>query len=205
MRKSINYIEGDLFASIDPLIKDAAGPRILIPHVCNNVGAWGAGFVVPLGRQYPLAKSEYLRWHHSGCTIQGAPFMLGNTQIVDVSGGTGKPMIANMIAQDGLGGEGARPRMLRYDALAACMLYIGIGFNPDNLKIFCPMFGSGIAGGDWSFVSELITDTWVRRGFDVTVCYLPGQVPNFTAVLGESGASSPAEKSTVEVGAGDCL
>ena len=33
--------------------------EVIIPHICNNVGGWGAGFVVPLGRHYPDAKKSY--------------------------------------------------------------------------------------------------------------------------------------------------
>jgi hypothetical protein len=34
------------------------------------------------------------------------------------------------------------------------------------------MFGSALAGGDWRFIEELITDCWLVRGIQVTVYYL---------------------------------
>ena len=51
----IKYQVGDLFEAIDSYKE-----KIIIAHVCNNKGAWGSGFVIPLGKKYPLAKSEYL-------------------------------------------------------------------------------------------------------------------------------------------------
>jgi hypothetical protein len=45
-------------------------------------------------------------------------------------------------------------------------------------QIICPMFGSGLAGGDWNFVEKLIEDCWLRRDIPVTVCYLPQFLPS---------------------------
>jgi hypothetical protein len=38
--------------------------------------------------------------------------------------------------------------------------------------IICPKFGSGLAGGKWDFIEELIIDCWCKQSIDVTVCYL---------------------------------
>ena len=46
--------------TIKYLLGDATSPdlstRPLIAHICNDIGAWGKGFVVPLGQKYPKAK-----------------------------------------------------------------------------------------------------------------------------------------------------
>ena len=163
---TLKYVEGDLFEYVDK-----CDTPIIIPHVCNNQGVWGAGFVVPLGKKYPLAKTIYLRNHLLG------QLDLGSVDFIEVSDNI---MVANMIAQT-LGGS----RPLYYNDLAYCMDTI-IGTKDDEFdkdtkgrfqKIVCPMFGSGLAGGDWNFIEKLIEDCWIREGWDVTVCYFKSSLP----------------------------
>jgi hypothetical protein len=45
----ITYIVGD---ATDP---QGQGKKMIV-HVCNDIGAWGLGFVVPLGTKFPKAK-----------------------------------------------------------------------------------------------------------------------------------------------------
>jgi len=41
-------------------------------------------------------------------------------------------------------------------------------------EIHCPQFGSGLAGGNWEFITELIEDIWVENGLAITVYeYVP--------------------------------
>jgi hypothetical protein len=46
------------------VVGDATTPQgnrpMVIAHVCNDVGAWGRGFVVPLGKRYPSAKQQFV-------------------------------------------------------------------------------------------------------------------------------------------------
>lgn len=140
-----------------------------IVHVCNNVGAWGAGFVVPLGQRYPKARQSYLDW----CREKGQA-ILGSAQIVEVIDKVPLVYVANMAAQEGTGGV----RPLRYNALAACMDQVAASCKEaKNPVIFAPFFGSDLAGGNWAFIEELIMDCWIRRNIPVTICYLPGRVP----------------------------
>jgi O-acetyl-ADP-ribose deacetylase (regulator of RNase III) len=161
---TIKYEEGDLFAAIAKLKK-----IIAIPHVCNNQGAWGAGFVVPLAKTFPLAKQRYyhmLKQH--GLELGDVHYShIPDTRIV----------VANMIAQT-LGGE----RPLYYNMLAKCMddisrMLESEGTRKNNIEIHAPAFGSGLAGGRWDIIAELIEDCWLRRNLSVTIHYLPGQDP----------------------------
>src|SRR5581483_3425636 len=54
----LSYVEGDLFGPI----KAMTGKTVLLPHVCNNRGAWGSGFVVPLMRHFPKTRELYMKW-----------------------------------------------------------------------------------------------------------------------------------------------
>lgn len=168
--KKINYVNGDLFDNIPE-------SPIVIAHVCNDKGAWGAGFVIPLADHFPTSKHCYLEWHKNGSPVQGALSTefckRGGTQFVETEGNV---WVANMVAQT-LGGE----RPLFYNDLALCMdrvAYFVFSQLENKGEIICPMFGSGLAGGDWNFVEKLIEDCWTRKDIDVTVCYLPQFLPD---------------------------
>lgn len=48
----IQYITGD---ATDP----TGGGNKIIAHVCNDIGAWGAGFVLAISRRWPQPEAEY--------------------------------------------------------------------------------------------------------------------------------------------------
>lgn len=161
-QNEIVYVDGDLFeieAKVD-------SPHI-IAHVCNNQGGWGAGFVIPLGRKYHIAKLAYQEWHKgaiiNGVLYQDESFKLGEIQAVSVRSDI---CVVNMIAQT-LSGE----RPLYYNHLCKCMdkvaFLAGMGIIPNS--IICPQFGSGLAGGNWNIIKHLIHDCWCRIELNVTV------------------------------------
>ena len=156
VKNVISYIEGDLFAAI----KDKKN-TIVLPHICNSKKAWGAGFVVPLGKHYPKAKEVYL---------SGSP-QLGDTDFVECD----NVIICNMVAQT-LGGE----RPLYYQYLAKCMEAVAnrcfsIECYDAEYEIHAPAFGTNLAGGDFNIIKELIHDCWIRDlNAKVNIYYLPG-------------------------------
>lgn len=188
---TIKYAEGDLFAAVDA---DKRPGITIIPHICNNKNAFGAGFVVPLTKRFPLAKMDYHDWYRHQFTesITTGEFGLGETQFITVEepsdpvAKTKLVVVANMVAQT-LGGS----RPLSYSRLAECMievadhscllrkyvleqpLYKRLFPQGSSLRIAAPMFGSGLAGGDWNFIERLIEDCWLRNGIEeVTIYYL---------------------------------
>ena len=173
---NIKYIEGDIFAGIN---NDDSPGAIILPHVVNDKKAFGAGFVIPLARQFPIVKQEYLKWAESdGYDVafsEDPCFILGNTQFVNVDD---KVFVANMLAQT-LGGK----RPLYYNHLARCMdevaqfVFSRTQSREHEARIFCPAFGSGLSGGYWPFVEQLIDDCWIRRNISVTVFYLKDTLP----------------------------
>lgn len=185
MTATIEYIEGDLFNGLTKL-RDTG--TVVIAHVCNDKGVMGAGFVMPLERAYPHAKRAYQEWYRgkeikdSLCQVTSTgPCQLGQTQFVQVQQGDPphelpRVIVANMVAQT-LGGK---RRPLYYNHLVRCMnsvasLVTTQGWFAGKLSIICPMFGGGLAGGDWRFIHELIEDIWQRENSDlikVTVYYL---------------------------------
>lgn len=161
----INYIQDDLFKHV--LVENE---RVFVPHICNDVKAWGAGFVIPLGRHYPEAKKAYhetvsvnslMKLGHTGyATCTHAEYRKRNN-IQAVEGDKGSVIIANMIAQKGTGFKDGVPP-IRYDALKACMedVKATVLQSPVKSRICCPAFGSGLAGGDWNIIEKMIEEIW---------------------------------------------
>lgn len=154
----INYIEGDLFGDAQKTSQDT---KIIIPHVCNDKACWGSGFVVPLGKHFPEARESYL---DSEMTLGTVDFVqTKNPNIV----------VANMIAQT-LGGY----RPLYYNALAKCMDAVKAYMDAQKIEtIIAPAFGSGLAGGDWNVIKELINDCWGEYDLGISIYYLKGTFP----------------------------
>ena len=48
--------------------------------------------------------------------------------------------------------------------------------SSDKIEIHCPKFGSGLAGGNWHFIENLIEDIWTA--YFVTVYNYPGHKNN---------------------------
>lgn len=174
----VKYVEGDMFG---PLSTDSFKGATILPHVCNDKGGFGAGFVVPLSRAYPKVRHSYLGWEDNRNHIHGPddnpPFRLGETQFVNVNDTL---FVANMVAQT-LGGV----RPLFYNHLARCMDAVANFVIERNdareyqSRIVAPMFGSNLAGGDWNIIEKLIEDCWIRRGItDITIYYMPGTLPS---------------------------
>lgn len=148
-----------------------ANENIIIPHVCNDIGAWGAGFVLALSRKWDEPERDYLNY----CKTHKSN-ILGETIFTNVGNDI---WVANMIAQRGVDGfETTRP--LRYASLVTCMQSVTeYGWHIASIvggpvSIHCPKFGSALAGGNWEFITALIQDLWLDCGFDVTVYEFQG-------------------------------
>jgi hypothetical protein len=141
-----------------------------IPHVCNNLGGWGAGFVIALTKAFgDLPMDTYKLDVSNDCLGKVSFALVGDNTI-----------IANMIAQDGYLDGRKNPRPLKYDALVKCMDAVAedilikkslyqVEHDVLHITIHCPKFGSDLAGGNWEFIEELIEDCWLNKGIDVTV------------------------------------
>lgn len=163
-------IQGDLFKAIDK----AKSNWIIIPHVCNDAGGWGAGFVVPLGNRFPDAKNTYLSAFNP---LHNTRLLLGETQLCEVNRDERRFWIYNMVAQHNFRAEN-NPRPLHYGYLSRCMtglescilqdeMYTDDGIAP---IIVMPRFGSDLAGGDWTIIRELVDVIW--EDYDTYVFYL---------------------------------
>lgn len=148
---------------LDLAIDRTSTSTILVPHVCNNVNAFGAGFAGYIASRYPHVKENF--------HLLGNKAKLGYVQFVDIfhnKSTDNKVIVANMISQNGLISHDNR-RPLNYFSLCSCMSLVRnsikdlINKDPSTtIEIHAPKFGSGLAGGDWKFITNLIEDIWIN-------------------------------------------
>lgn len=163
---SIVYSNRNLFESVtDRVASGNNGATVFVPHVCNNIDLFGAGFAAQVADKFPLVKENY--------HLLGKNFLknnLGYSQIVKVWENEKfkhKLFFVNMISQNGIRGPNNN-RPLKYPALIKSMLslsqYInnqtGLLNKTEKVEVHAPKFGAGLAGGDWNFITDLIEDIW---------------------------------------------
>jgi hypothetical protein len=172
-KESYIYSNKNIFDVIKQRVNSKEnGATVFVPHVCNNVDLFGAGFASQVAEHYPLVKTDY--------HLLGKSFLknnLGYTQFIKVFEEPQyrhRLFFCNMISQNSVKSfNNTRP--LNYLALAQSMNKItqyiiqntGHINQNEKVEIHCPKFGSGLAGGNWNFISELINDIWGK--FFVTV------------------------------------
>ena len=162
-KQEINFVKGNLFDYVEQNIRAGNnGSSAIVPHVCNNVDLFGAGFAAEVAQHYPIVKENY--------HLLGKSFLknnLGYVQFVEVFSDPKyghKLIFANMIAQNGVVSK-SNSRPLHYGALVKSMYsinrYLLENFNNEyKVEIHCPKFGCGLAGGNWNFIQDLILDIW---------------------------------------------
>lgn len=145
----INYTKGDA------TLPQGSGRKI-IAHVCNNVGSWGAGFVMALSARDKVPESAYRLWHKGRLPYSQLDFTLGQIQLVSYDI-VNQPLtwVCNMIAQDDTGWGSSGPP-IRYGALASCLSRLNTQAKFGIASVHMPRIGCGLAGGRWDFVAALI-------------------------------------------------
>jgi len=156
---------------------------ILIPHVCNDLGKWGAGFTKGIDIRWGDGPREaYQSWAKGNppedislvSNIELAyqtKFELGGLQALRLPN---KIYLVNMIGQHRVASSvntGRKP--IRYIALAKAMKNLAeqviLHDTFENISIHCPKFGSGLAGGNEDAILEMIREAWIDNDIDVTV------------------------------------
>lgn len=146
----ITYLNGD---ATNPIVKPA-----MIVHICNDVGGWGAGFVLAISKKWTLPETKYREWFR-----KPDENLLGKVQFVDVEPDI---CIANMIAQHNVHKKGTpRGVYIRYKALETALLTVA-NYRKD-VTIHMPRIGCGLAGGKWEKIEPLIEE--ILSDFDVYV------------------------------------
>lgn len=170
---NIVYSNDDIFEIVKNRVSAGNnGATVFVPHVCNNIDLFGAGFAAQIADKFPSVKTDY---HLLGKNFLKNNF--GYAQILKVFEDPKfrhKLFIVNMIAQNGVRNPN-NTRPLHYPALVKSMsnlqqyIFMNTGFvnKTEKIEIHAPKFGSGLAGGNWNFIQDLIDDVWGK--FFVTV------------------------------------
>ena len=154
---------------IEYVFGDATNPqgdgKKLIVHVCNNVGAWGAGFVMALSKKWSAPEKAYRAMKE---------YILGDIRMIEVEKDI---FVCNLIGQESTKGrnKGASLPPVRYVAIEHALKYLAsIGsLRPNSFSVHMPRIGSGLAGGNWKIIETIINETLIREGIQVTVYDLP--------------------------------
>lgn len=145
----IKYVKGDATAPRGKGLK-------AIAHISNDIGAWGAGFVLALSNKWNYPEEFY----RAVAAEKG--LTLGDVHIVPVERNI---VVMNMVAQAGIGfNDGVAP--IRYDALRTCLNKVNEHCVMFGGTLHAPRFGAGLAGGDWNIIEGIILDV---MDVDVTI------------------------------------
>ncbi|PTA67237.1 Appr-1-p processing protein [Deinococcus arcticus] len=148
------------------------GPKLLV-HVCNDIGAWGRGFVLALSQRFRAPETEFKRWA-AGET--GQPYALGEVQFVPVAPDL---VVANLVGQHDIARKNrpAPQPPVRYEAIRTRLARVRREAQQQGATVHMPRIGAGVAGGDWAIIEPIIEDELTRHGVHVTVYDLPAQDP----------------------------
>lgn len=153
----ITYTTGD---ATRPVGKD----NKLIVHICNDAGAWGAGFVMAISRRWKQPAAEYRKWFRGTYEM---PFELGNVQPVQV-----EPTIwvCNLLGQHDVCSKTDQPP-IRYTAVQRGLKRVAQLAETLKASIHMPRIGCGLAGGTWDRIEPIIQQELADA--QVTVYDLP--------------------------------
>jgi len=162
----INYVVGDV---TNPIGDD----KRIIVHVCNDIGAWGAGFVLALSKKWPGVEAAYRKSFKSD-----TPPVLGDVGFVKAED---EIYVINLIGQHRIKKSQDGKPPIRYDAIQSGLQKIANAIHDANDKghqfsVHLPKIGAGLAGGDWKRIAKIIKEELVDKGIDVTVYELPNEI-----------------------------
>ena len=130
---------------------DATAPsaNTVLAHICNDKGGWGAGFVLAINRRLGFKPMnlykktyKYGRGTNSTCKL-------------DYNGMPEEFYVCNMVAQEGYPTRD-KPCAVDYEALERCLRMLHTFAVSRRLKIQMPRIGSGLGGGDWTLIEQII-------------------------------------------------
>ena len=154
----IVYLKGD---ATQPLLH-YPGEQAYIVHICNDIGAWGKGFVLALSKRWKKPEQVFRK---------KSSYELGTIDCVEVKKDC---FVINMIAQHGICNDkntGLPP--IRYTELEKCLNKMsdmvletqrGVHYS-----IHMPRMGCGLAGGDWNTIKEFVIKALSNNDIQVYV------------------------------------
>jgi O-acetyl-ADP-ribose deacetylase (regulator of RNase III) len=156
---SITFLRGDATSV------RGSGRKLLLQVVNDDALTWGGGgFAAAVRRKWPLAQKAFT----SQVSSDRALLQLGNVITHEVQADLS---VASVIAQRGYGVSN-RPR-IRYGALRDGLLKVAATARNSGASVHMPRIGTGLAGGAWPVVEEIIREALIRARVPVFVYDLP--------------------------------
>jgi O-acetyl-ADP-ribose deacetylase (regulator of RNase III) len=155
--KPIRYLEGDATRP------QGEGPKI-IAHVCNDIGAWGKGFVLAISKRSKKPEVEFKKWYSER---ENNDYALGAVQLIEIEPHL---WVANMIGQHKIakkGDTGLPP--VRYQAIEQALSKLAEKAIQCDATVHMPRIGCGLAGGQWDLIEPLIIKQLSERDIEVNV------------------------------------
>jgi O-acetyl-ADP-ribose deacetylase (regulator of RNase III) len=149
----INYLKDD---ATYPQTK---GTKIIC-HICNDLGAWGKGFVLAISKRWSEPEADYRKWHRSK-----NDFYLGNVHFIKVEEYL---YVANMIGQRGIKTD-SKGHPIRYEAVRKCLIKVERKAQQLNASIHMPRIGCGLAGGKWEKIEAIIEDVLLKQNLNLYI------------------------------------
>jgi len=135
------------------LIGDATSPikkPALLPHVVNDMGRWGSGYVISLSKKDKTPEHMYHHWYSE----ENGDLPLGAVQLCPYVDGC---TVANMVAQhDTRTINGVPP--VRYEALRQALKSVFYHAKENNLTVHLPRIAGVRSGGDWTKIETIIKE-----------------------------------------------
>jgi len=151
----INYVKGN---AVEPIRND--NEKVVIVHICNNIGAWGSGFVKAVSAKWSKPEQVYR-------SIPKDKLELGNVEFINVEDNI---YVANLIGQDSIRYDNEGKPPIRYGAIENGLFKIYQWASDNNATIHMPRIGCGLAGGKWSEIEKIIQNvTSVINEINTTV------------------------------------
>lgn len=154
----IKYLTGDATDPQEP------GNKIIC-HICNDIGLWGAGFVLAISKKWKEPEQQYYNWHKG---LAENNFALGQVHFINVETTPDEIYIANMIGQRGVKRTSIGPP-IRYDAVNDCLQKVADKALRVGASIHMPRIGCGLAGGKWEEIEPIIIDQLSSKDIPVFV------------------------------------
>ncbi len=143
------------------------GYRMILQVVNDRTSTWGAGFARAVARKWPDAQADFQKWWMQS----GQNRELGKVHAFEVQKGLA---VVSMVAQHGYGPS--KDARIRYEALTTCLSEVGSLALERQATVHTPRIGTGLAGGKWDVVEELIDNEVCGRGISVIVYTPPERV-----------------------------
>lgn len=162
----IKYRVGDLITAAENNHK-TNGDGVVIAHCCNCFNTMKSGIAPLIAKAFPDA------WAIDQATLKGFKGKLGT---FSSAWGDGDVLVYNLYGQYGYWKRKQGGMDLDYVALSSAMALMSADLKdrcvdwemaPEQVQVFLPKLGAGLAGGDWNVIEPMIQK---HLGiFDVTI------------------------------------